>query len=96
MITTSEDLEKRESKYINKLLKWGKNNFNLINKLRLKLTRKRFLKVYLTLFEDCFYFINAIHWLPSGFLWSGKLSEFYSGLLGVLAVSCNLILKFKF
>ena len=29
--------------------------------------------------------INAVHWLPDGILWSGKLSPFCVGLFGTVS-----------
>lgn len=47
--------------------------------------------------KDLFWLVNAVHWLPfKGFLWAGKLSNFSSGLAGVLAVTCNLVTKICF
>ncbi|XP_014280201.1 peroxisomal membrane protein 11C isoform X1 [Halyomorpha halys] len=30
-------------------------------------------------------FIHAVHWLPTGFLWAGKLRQWHIGLLGVVS-----------
>ena len=39
----------------------------------------------LTLFQSLSDLINAVHWLPNGTLWSGKLSLFWVGLLGTVS-----------
>ncbi|CAF0815916.1 unnamed protein product [Brachionus calyciflorus] len=62
--------------------------------LKKELLTKRFFIVYLKIIEDFSWIINYIHWLPPGILWSGKLSNFQSGMLGVLSSLCNLIPKF--
>ena len=61
------------------------------------LLNKGLVLIYIKTMKDIFWLINAIHWLPfKGFLWAGKLSNFTSGLAGVLAVMCNLISKICF
>jgi hypothetical protein len=37
------------------------------------------------------FLVLAVYWLPPGILWSGKLSTFVAGLLGSIAIACNLI-----
>ena len=36
-------------------------------------------------------FLNAINWLPKGFLWAGKLPVFISGLLGTISSSMGIL-----
>lgn len=75
-------------------LRFKLNQMRLENKDKKKSNSKELLAICLRLLKDTFWFMNAIHWLPfKNFLWSGKLSTFASGLLGVLAVLCNLTLK---
>lgn len=54
---------------------------------------KRFIMIYLKLIEDISWIVNAIHWLPPGVLWSGKLSDFQSGFLGLISSICSLFRK---
>ena len=41
--------------------------------------------ILLSIIQSLSDFVNAVHWLPEGVLWSGKLPLFWVGLLGTLS-----------
>ncbi|KAJ8311771.1 hypothetical protein KUTeg_011126 [Tegillarca granosa] len=47
---------------------------------------------YLTLIQSLSDFMNAINWMPPGFLWAGKLSKARSGMFGTIS---SLIMLYK-
>ena len=48
------------------------------------LHRQRFYAT-LSLLQSLSDLMNAINWMPEGFLWSGKLSNFWVGLFGMIS-----------
>jgi len=44
-----------------------------------------FLSHVLTIVHNTSDLVNAIHWLPKGFLWAGKLTSFQIGLFGLIS-----------
>lgn len=47
--------------------------------------RKQRQMAILTLLQSLSDLMNAVHWLPNGVLWSGKLSLFWVGLFGTVS-----------
>jgi len=44
----------------------------------------------LTIVHNASDLVNAIHWLPKGFLWAGKLTPFQTGLFGLISSVVNI------
>ncbi|XP_060082984.1 peroxisomal membrane protein 11C-like [Ylistrum balloti] len=57
---------------------------------QLKALKAKSSEAYLLLFQSLFDFMNAISWMPPGFLWSGKLSPAQNGVLGMISTGIML------
>ena len=55
------------------------------NKTRIRVLRYQRFTAMLTVLQTLSDLMNAVHWLPEGFLWSGKLTCFWVGLFGTLS-----------
>ena len=49
-----------------------------------QLDDKEILEV-IALIKNSLDLLNAVNWLPKGFLWAGKFPTFFSGVLGTLS-----------
>ncbi len=52
---------------------------------QMKVLMSRRFHIVLSIIQSLSDLINAVHWLPEGVLWSGKLPLFWVGLLGTLS-----------
>ncbi|XP_014280202.1 peroxisomal membrane protein 11C isoform X2 [Halyomorpha halys] len=59
--------------------------FMIFNEAVLRRLRQAQLSELLTAARCFLDFIHAVHWLPTGFLWAGKLRQWHIGLLGVVS-----------
>ena len=55
------------------------------SKTRIRVLRYQRFMAMLTVLQTLSDLMNAVHWLPEGFLWSGKLTCFWVGLFGTVS-----------
>ena len=58
-----------------------------------QLDDKEILEV-LALIKNSFDLLNAVNWLPKGFLWAGKFPTLFSGILGTLSSIAGIVSTF--
>ncbi len=51
----------------------------------------RELREVLTLLKNTFDLLNAVNWLPKGFLWAGRFPTALSGILGTLSSLAGIV-----
>lgn len=54
-------------------------------KSQIRALKSQELDLYLAIVENLADFVNAVNWLPPGYLWSGKFSPKFSGGMGVIS-----------
>ncbi|XP_013408603.1 peroxisomal membrane protein 11C [Lingula anatina] len=61
-----------------------------VPKFSVRKLKKEELDEILAFFKNSFDLLNAVNWLPKGFLWAGKFSTMQSGLWGLISTSIGL------